>query len=89
MPHMSLQLTEEMRHALQAHPGQPVEVHDSQTQQVYVLVARDSFREMARDELLRDLQIGFDQAAAGRWVDWNPEAIKAEGRRRLQSAHAQ
>jgi len=85
---MTPKLTDEMRHALQTHPGQPVEVEDSETRQVYVLVAKEDFRGLVRDELLRELQVGFDQADAGQLVDWNPEEIKAEGRRRLQSAES-
>ena len=38
------------------------------------------------DELMKDLQVGLDQADAGQFVDWNPDEIKAEARRRLDSS---
>lgn len=82
---MTPKLTDEMRHALRSHPGGPVEIEDAETRKVYVLVAKESFRGMIRDELLRELQIGFDQADAGQFVDWNPADLKAEVRRRLDS----
>lgn len=82
---MTFVLTDDMRHALQS---RPVEVEDAETRQVYVILSRDSFREMLRDELLRELHIGFDQADAGRLVEWSPASIKAEGRRRLQAAES-
>ena len=54
----------------------------------FVIVSIDVFRDLLgfeTDEALREqLQIGFDQADQGRFVDWDPEKIKAEGRRRLQ-----
>ena len=36
------------------------------------------------DELRRQQQIGFDQADRGQLVDWDPQRIKDEGRRRLR-----
>jgi hypothetical protein len=83
---MTPKLTDEMRHALRSHPDGPVEIEDAETRQVYVLVAKESFRELIHEELLRELQVGFDQADAGRLSDWDPEEIKAEGRRRQHPA---
>lgn len=54
----------------------------------YVLMRTEVFRDMlgfdTDEELHRQLQIGFDQADRGQLVDWDPEKIKAEGRRRLR-----
>ena len=49
-----------------------------------VLMRIDVFRDMlgftSDDELRRLLQTGFDQADHGQFVEWDPDAIKAEGR---------
>ena len=79
---MTPRLTEEQRQALTRQPGQPVEVEDEQTQKVYVLVAREDFRQMIDGELRRQLQIGFDQADAGDVADWDVEEILDEAHRR-------
>ena len=54
----------------------------------FVILRTDVFRELlgldTDDELRRQLQIGFDQADRGQLVDWDPQRIKAEGRRRLR-----
>lgn len=34
------------------------------------------------EELRHELQVGFDQADAGQFVDWDLKWIKCEGRRR-------
>lgn len=78
---MSTNLTDEQRQALDLHDG-IVECGD-------VLIMRmDRFREIlgfdSDEELRRQLQIGFNQADSGQLVDWDPEKVKAAGRRRLQ-----
>jgi len=54
----------------------------------FVILRTDVFRELlgfdTDDELRRQLQIGFDQADRGQLVDWDPQRIKDEGRRRLR-----
>jgi len=37
---MTLKLTDEMRQAIQQHPGQPLKIEDEQTHQVYLLIAK-------------------------------------------------
>ena len=49
-----------------------------------MLVSHDAFRQMVDEGLRRQLQIGFDQADRGEFVDWDPDKIKAEGREILQ-----
>lgn len=53
-----------------------------------VFMRMDVFRDMlgfSSDEELRALlRTGFDQADRGQWIEWNPDRVKAEGRRRLQ-----
>ena len=35
------------------------------------------------EQLRSELQVAFDQATRGEWVEWDPDKIKQEGRRRL------
>ena len=69
-----------MREALRQSGGDSIRVEDDQTQQVYFLVTQE--RMSILDEQIRaQLQIGFDQADGGQTSPWDPERIKAEGRR--------
>jgi hypothetical protein len=78
---MPPKLTDEMRHALAAHPGGPIPVCDDQSQQVYVLVPRDEYARLQVDFIRRELQVAFDQADRGEWEDLDIEAIILEARR--------
>jgi hypothetical protein len=82
---MPPKLTEEQRQAIRNSPGHAVEVEDEETQRVYVLVARDDFRQLVDDALKRELQIGFDQADSGDVADWDVEEILAEAHRRYSA----
>jgi hypothetical protein len=75
-----------MKEALARRPGEPVEVEDEETQDVYLLIPRDELQQWRREALLKELQIGFDQADAGEFFEWDPDEIKAEGRRRLKAS---
>lgn len=78
---MTPKLSQELREALHRHPGQPVEVEDEQTHRVYVIVAREEFRQMIDEELRRQLQIGIDQADAGDVAAWDAEEFRGRMRR--------
>ena len=82
---MTLKLTDAMRDALGRDPDGVVEVEDDQTQRRYVLLPKEALQAVAQRQLMRELQIGFDQADAGQFVDWDAAEIKSEGRRRLQN----
>lgn len=79
---MNLKLTPEMRIALARSPGQPIEVQDDQSAQVYYLVDDQRGKELMRRWLYDELQFGLDDVACGRVAAFDVEAIKAEGRRR-------
>ena len=81
---MTPKITDEMRKALAQHPDGPVPIEDDRTRKLYILVAEDEFRRLSGGQLLRELQIGFDQADRGESADWNPENIKAQGREYLR-----
>lgn len=82
---MNPYLSDEQREAIESKHGGPIEVRDDRTQQVYVLIGRDQFRQLVEEQLRRDLQIGFDQADAGDVAAWNVEEVLQEARRRQSS----
>lgn len=81
---METHITNEQKEALEQNDG-IVESGD------VIFMRVDLFRDMlgftSDDELRQQLKVGFDQADRGQLVDWNPDKIKAEGRRRLQKQH--
>jgi len=81
---METHITNEQKQALEQNDG-IVEADN------VIFMRVDLFRDMlgfsSDDELRQQLKIGFDQADRGQLVDWNPDKIKAEGRRRLQKQH--
>ena len=85
---MSPKITDEMRSALNEHPGQPVKVEDDQTQKVYFLIAADN-RQVFDDWLSRELQIGFDEADRGEVAEWNVEQFLANAHERHQAESTQ
>ena len=79
---MTPKITNEQREALHQTPGKPVDVEDDQSAEVYVLVAKADFRQMVDEELRRQLQIGFDQVAAGDVGEWDADEMLEEAHRR-------
>ena len=81
---METRITNEQKQALEQNDG-IVEADN------VIFMRVDLFREMlgftSDDELRQQLKIGIDQADRRQLVDWNPDKIKAEGRRRLQKQH--
>lgn len=85
---MIAKLTEEQRQALQDRPGGPVEVEDDQTRKLYVLVAKDDFRQMVDEELRRQLQVGLDQADRGELEEWDVEQFLGRMHRQHEAKQA-
>ncbi len=77
---MILPMPDEMRDALKAHPGSPLQIADEQSQQTFVLVNLDDYRRLIENRLCNDLQVGFDQADRGEVAPWNVDEF-------LQKAH--
>ena len=70
---MTLKISNEQRQALQKAAGKLVEVHDDQSQETYVLMSHEVFREMmgvgSDEEMAASLQAieeGLADVAAGR-----------------------
>jgi hypothetical protein len=82
---MPPKLTDEMRHALAAHPGDPIPVCDDQSQQAYVPVPRDEYARLQDDFIHRELQVAFDQADRREWEDLDIEAIIAEANQKYST----
>lgn len=76
-------LTPEMRQALDASGGLPIQVTDPQTQKVYLLMEQEPADKAYEEYVRRELDKGLADIDAGRVVAWDPERIKREGRERL------
>ncbi|HEV3138105.1 MAG TPA: hypothetical protein VGZ26_09375 [Pirellulales bacterium] len=76
-----------MRAALEQHPGQPIEVEDDESEKRYILVDAQSGRALAEQWIREQLQVGLDAADRGEIVPFDPEAIMARGRERLDSSN--
>jgi hypothetical protein len=76
-------LTPEMRQALDANGGLPIQVTDPQTQKVYLLMEQEPADKAYEEYVRRELDKGLADIDAGRVVAWDPESIKREGRERL------
>jgi hypothetical protein len=80
---MTPKITDEQRRAIEAHPGEPVRVEDDKTHRTYILVEESRAPKLHERWLRQQLEAGFDAAARGEFVAWDPDRIKDEGRRRL------
>ena len=67
---MPPRLTDEMRHALNQHPDQPLAVQDEQTHQIYVIVDQSvhqrAMQALRQQEDIAAIQAGLDAADEGR-----------------------
>lgn len=80
---MTPKITDEQRQAIEAHPGEPLRIEDDKTHRIYILVEESGAPQLYEQWLRHQLQKGFHAADRGDVVQWDPERIKAEGRRRL------
>jgi hypothetical protein len=80
-------ITPEMRAALVASGGAPIQVQDPQTQQVYLM---EPVVEITLDEqyMREKIEEGLAAIEAGDVVPWDPERIKRLGRERLAARRA-
>lgn len=86
---MNPKLTDEMREALAKEPGKALRIDDDETNKVYFLVEQDIEIESFDEWILREAEIGRQQALRGELVEFDPEKIKREGRKRLQRSKKQ
>ena len=82
------QLTPELQQAVAASGGLPVQVEDPTTHKIYVLLEQP--KDSALDDYIREaLSQGIASIERGERVEWDPERVKQEGRRRLAARKAQ
>lgn len=85
---MTFELTPEQRTALQKHPGEPLHVEDSELHKVYLVIEQGALPTID-ETYVRTKLIEADAAIArGDVGTWDPDAIKTEGRRRLEDNRA-
>ncbi len=65
METFDLQLTPEMRAALQAHPGEPVHISDEPTRKIYLLVEQGACPELEEEYIREGLKLARDQISRG------------------------
>ena len=76
--------SDELQQALDQGQGALVYLVGLDGEATHVVLSIDDARRMFDDYLRRELQVGFEQADRGEFVDWDPDKIKAEGREILQ-----
>jgi hypothetical protein len=77
---VSIELTDQQRQALQAKPGEPLRIEDSQTNTAYVLLRADEYERLKR---LR--QEDEDRAERKAWLDTATRARRARIQEDLSS----
>lgn len=75
-------LTDEMRTALHAQDGAPVEIQDEETQKRYLLIERDIGPRLIEAWFKAFVQQGLDDAAAGRVSAWDINEMRRICRQR-------
>jgi len=83
-----LPLPPEFRDAFAANGGLPLHFEDPDTHEIYVLQAQQVEMTLDEDYINQELAKGLADVEAGRVASWDPERIKAEGRRRLAARKA-
>jgi len=88
MDTVTLQLSPELRHALQLNGGGPLQIQDAETEKVYLLVEQGIVSDID-DEEMRDLiQEALDDEARGDVAPFDMEEIKRKGREILARRQA-
>jgi predicted transcriptional regulator len=75
-------LTPEMRQALDASGGLPIQVEDPLTRQIYLLVEQEIEVTLDEEYVRRELDKGLADIDAGRVAPWDVEEFLAEAHRR-------
>jgi hypothetical protein len=73
--------TAEQQGLLETESESTVVIVDSQGNATHIGFPIKEARRILDEQLARELEIGFQQANCADWIDWDPEKIKAEGRR--------
>jgi len=82
---MLFELTPEQRQAVLAGAGQPLHIHDPQTQKVFLLIEQGVEPTLDEEYIRHGLDLAREQIGQGEVAHGNIEAVIAEAKRR----HAQ
>ena len=85
---MIAKITDEIRHAVNEHPGQPIKLEDDQTHKVYLLIDEGAMPALWEEYIRREVEKGLAAIDRGEVEDWDVESIKAEGRETLKQRGA-
>jgi hypothetical protein len=75
-------LTPEMRQALDASGGLPIQIQDPETHKVYLVAERPPLHSLDEEYIRAGLQVALEQFARGEHDDWDIEAVIVEAERR-------
>ena len=78
-----LSLTPEMRQAIAASGGAPIQLEDPVTSQMYLLVEQPVKPELDEDYVRAEVEIAANELASGQEEDWEIESVLAEAEREL------
>jgi hypothetical protein len=84
----NLPLTPELRQAIAASGGLPIQFEDPETHKLYVLIERPQGSSLDEWYIRDEVSKGIAALEAGHRIAWDPERIKQEGRRRLAKRQA-
>ena len=76
--------TDARRRVLDAEQEAPVFLVDSDRRTTHIILRIDDARRMFDEYLRRELQVGFEHADRGEFVEWDADRIKAQGREMLR-----
>jgi hypothetical protein len=74
-------ITPEMRNALKASGGSPIQLQDLLTKKVYWMAKQPTHPSLDEEFIRAGLQIALDQYARGEFDDWNNDRVIAEAER--------
>lgn len=85
---MTPRLNNELSEALRQQQGNPLEVHDEQGQQSYVIVSKQDYQLLLERKFQEWLHVGLDQEARGAFAEWNVDEVLREAHRRADARQA-
>ena len=80
---MTPQLTPEIRDALAASGGAPVQINDHESHRAYLIVPLEQLPALMEAHLVRELQIGLDEFDRGDVIEFDEADFRNRSRERL------
>ena len=79
---MQFELTPDQRQAILSGAGEPLHIHDPQTQKVYLLIEQGAEPTLEEEYIRRGLELARQQIANGEIARGDIESVIAEAKRR-------